>query len=269
MKKIVSIVLVATLIFALTGCGGSQSSDVSDSVSKGTSMEESVEKSSSDGTDSLRTTFDTNEVSTETEETEAELLPMEIKDAAVCISSPPSEYSDDIYMDFVGVIHNPNTGIAIEFPDFTVTLKDPDGSIIATEDQMGGYIAPGDTVTLVGLISAPVADISENTQIEYDVDCSDISTNIDNLVRTTDFLVEHVSERNGEKQYITGEITNTTEETVDMANVSMILRKNGEIVFAENTFVDKLRPGKPVAFEFNRYDGWPEHDDIEISVQNW
>ena len=40
-----------------------------------------------------------------------------------------------------------------------------------------------------------------------------------------------------------------------------------KIVFVENTFVDSLRAGQTKAFEFQRYEGFPEYDAIECSAQ--
>ena len=49
----------------------------------------------------------------------------------------------------------------------------------------------------------------------------------------------------------------------------MVMRKEGKIVFMENKFLDDLRPGSPIAFQFDRYSAWPEHDAVEFSAQAW
>lgn len=209
-----------------------------------------------------------NIISSGTGGVKKEQLPLELVETGICVSAA-SEYSDTAYLNFVGKIFNPNTDYSVDFPDLIVTLKTPEGQIIATEDQMGMTVMPGDTITLVGLISAPVADINADTKVEYELDYNDYSEQTDKTAKTTDFRVENVSERSSDMNHVTGEITNTTEKEIDSINLSMVLRKNGEIVYACNTFIDDMKPEKAKAFEFTSYQDWPEHDDIEISAQEW
>ena len=197
-----------------------------------------------------------------------EKLPLELTDYGLCKTSDNS-YSDTIYLNFVGMIHNPNTQYVAEFPKLLVTLRNPDGSILATEDQVGMAVMPEDTITLVGMISVPAEGLTADTEFSMEVDCSGLSKS-KGTARTTDFVVENVSERDGDHEnFITGEITNTTDAEIDSVNVSLVLRKEGKIVFVENTFEDDLKPGKAKAFEFQRYEDWPEHDSIEVAVQEW
>ena len=57
---------------------------------------------------------------------------------------------------------------------------------------------------------------------------------------------------------------------MDSIYLALVLRKDGEIVYMENTFIDNLKSGKTKAFEFSRLlSEWPEHDTIEISAMEW
>ena len=154
----------------------------------------------------------------------------------------------------------------VQFASILLNISVTFSSILGTGEQMGMSVMPDDTITLIGMMSIPAGDITEDAQIFFDVEWSDYGA--EETAKTTDFVIENVSERNGSENFITGEITNNWSEEVD-ANVSMVLRKDGEIVFVENTFVDKCKPGKAKAFEFQRYSDWPEHDTIDISVQPW
>lgn len=186
--------------------------------------------------------------------------------------NPPSLYSDSVYVEFCGIIHNPNENLIAEFPTIIVTVKNPDGSILATEKQAGSIIMPGDTITLCGMFSMPIADVDDNTQILFNAECDDFTkeSKLHKAVRTSELPVTNVSERNGSSEnFITGEVTNNSSIDVDMVNVSLVLRKNGKIVFMENTFVDNLRAGRTQAFEFQRYERWPDHDQIECSAMPW
>ena len=201
----------------------------------------------------------------------SEQLPLEIADYGWYMNEV-SSYGDSAYIDFCTMIYNPNENLIAEFPTATVTVKNGDGSILATEEQTGSIIMPGDTITLCGMFSMPIGDISEDAKISFDVDCSDFSSGntFYDAVRTTDFVFENVSEHSSSNEnFITGEITNNSNIDIDMVNLSIVLRKNGKIVYMENTFVDGLKAGQTKAFEFQRYHTWPDHDTIECSAMAW
>jgi hypothetical protein len=118
----------------------------------------------------------------------------------------------------------------------------------------------------------PIADITDDAQIVFDVDWSDFTSRntFYDAIKTTDFTFSNVSERSSsDENYITGEITNDSSTDLDTVNLSIVLRKDGKIVYMENTFVYSLKAGKTKAFEFQRYHSWPEHDTIECSAMTW
>lgn len=196
-------------------------------------------------------------------------LPLELVDYGWFINDPSG---DTAYVEFCGMIKNPNDKLVAQFPKVLVTVKDGDGSIVATEEQVGSIVMPGDTITLCGMFSMLVSGISDDAQIVFDVDWSEFSTDtqIYSEAKTTDFVISNVSERNGsDENFITGEITNNFSKDIDQVNLSIVLRKDGKIVFMENTFVDGLKKGKTKAFEFQRYNAWPEHDTIDVSAMVW
>ena len=153
-----------------------------------------------------------------------------------------------------------------------MTVKNGDGSILATEEQTGSIVMPQDTITLCGMFSMPVSDVSDDAQITFDVDWSEMTTGnvFYSEIRTTDLVFSNVSERNGSNEnFITGEVTNNSSIDVESVNLSIVLRKEGKIVYMENTFLDGLKAGKTKAFEFQRYHSWLEHDTIECSGMPW
>ncbi len=201
----------------------------------------------------------------------SEKLPLEIKDYGWYINVPTS-YEDKVYVNYCGMIYNPNESLVAEFPKVLVTVKNKDGSILSTEEHVGSIVMPKDTITLCGMFSMPSGDINDDTMIYFDVECSDFSgdNSIFQNVRTSDFKFENVSEHGAGKDIsITGEITNTSDIDVESANVAVVLRKDGKIVYMENTFVDDLSAGKTKAFEISRYQELPEHDTIECSAISW
>ena len=157
-------------------------------------------------------------------------------------------------MNFCGVLYNPNETVSASFPKVIATVSNPDGTILVTDSQTGMKIMPLDTVTLIGMMSVPTQQITNETTIEFQVGCSDFSSaNLDRTPRTTDFEIKNVSEQYGGNGFITGTVTNHTEDTTDLVNLSVLFRKNGEIVYMENTFVEDLRPESATAFQIKSY----------------
>lgn len=274
LKRIITALVALLLSFSLIACGGrskgssnasSASNVVSSSVAETITLPEkesmASESSAEEGTSTGTSAFNVEGGSQEKK-------PLELVDYGWYIN-PTS--GDTAYVEFVGMIHNPNKDLVAQFPKVEVTVKNGDGSILATTDQVGSIVMPEDTITLCGMFSMPVGDLSDDAQILFDVDWDELSSDtfIYSAARTTDFEITNVSERSGDTNYITGEITNNYTEDVDTVNLSMILRKNGEIVYMENTFLDGLKAGKTKAFQFDRYSAWPEHDTIDVSAMVW
>lgn len=191
---------------------------------------------------------------------------LELVDHGFCVSSTSG---DTAYIDFCGMIYNPNETLIATFPKVLVTVKNGDGTILATDSQTGSLAMPGDTITLCGMFSLPTANITDDTTIYYDVDWSDLktSTSLYSGAKTSDFTIANVSEQSSSRNnLITGEITNNYSEDVDSVNLSVILRKDGKIVYIDNTFVDNLKVGKPKAFQISSYHDWPAHNTIDVSA---
>ena len=202
------------------------------------------------------------------DETEAP-QPLEIADYG-WYADPPHSGADTMYLHYCGMMHNPNETLVATYPKITVTISNPDGTVIATDSQTGGTIMPGDTVTLVSMMSVPLGRITDETMVSIQPSWDSFSSaNLKQMPRTTDFEISHVAEQPGSHNFITGVIRNLTENTVDSVSLAMVMRKEGKIVFMENKFLDDLRPGSPIAFQFDRYSAWPEHDAVEFSAQAW
>lgn len=192
--------------------------------------------------------------------------PLELVDYGFCVSST---YGDNAHVDFCGMIYNPNETLIATFPKVLITVKNGDGTILATDHQTGSLVIPGDTITICGSFSVSTANITEGTKVYFDVDWSDMktSTSLYSKAKTTDFAIANVSEqRSGYTTLITGEITNNYSEDVDSVNLSVILRKNGEIVYIDHTYVDNLKVGKAKAFQVSSFQDLPEYDTIDVSA---
>lgn len=196
-------------------------------------------------------------------------MPLEIADHGMC-AEPPSMGSDTVYLHYCSMIKNPNDTLIADSPKVNVTIKNGSGAVLATDSQTGFYVMPGDTITLIGMTAIPLSYITDDASINFNVSCSGFSSKDRGGLRSTDFEISNISELPGGFQnLITGEVTNLSSGEVDMVQLSLVLRKNGEIVYLETSYVDDLIPNVPQAFEFQRFSAWPEHDSIEISAQYW
>lgn len=232
-------------------------------------LSEKTESLDYEGTDALDAASDGNGTTSFSVGDSKTEQPLELVDYGWYIN-PPS--GDTAYVEFCGMVYNPNENLVAEFPEVLVTVKNGDGSILATEEQMGSIVMPKDTVTLCGSFSLPISDLTDDAQIKFDVDWSDLKSgaSIYSAAKTTDFTITNVSERNNNNEnFITGEITNNYTQEIDQINLSIVLRKDDKIVYMENTFLDNLKVGKAKAFEFQRYSEYPDHDTIDVSAMVW
>lgn len=199
-----------------------------------------------------------------------EIKPLVITDQFNSISS---SYDGTAYVVYAGIINNPNNHKMAEFPKLTATVKDSDGSILGTGEQVGSYIMTNDTVTLIGMLTMPMPESLDGVTVEYNAECTDFIDETDEVAReyrrSSNFLISNISEKASGQYFITGEVKNTSEYDVDMVNVSLLLRKDGKIVYAENSFIDSLASKQTKAFQFQSFDGWPEHDIAEVSAIGW
>lgn len=194
---------------------------------------------------------------------------LELVDTGISVSSS-SSYSDTVYINYCGIIKNPNKSMAATFPKIYATVKDGT-EVLTTDYQTGFYVMPGDTIALVGTLSVLKSEITNSTSVYYTVECSDfVSAENSDMVKSSSFKVSNVSEHSGSySNSVTGEITNNSGKSVDMAYVAVVMTNGGDIVYSENTFVDSISAGGTKAFELTSLRDFPEHDGVKVYVQEW
>lgn len=253
MKHILAALLAIACILTLCACGASET--------------QSTNSKNSVRTDESKTSFSEGVGSNSLPVQKTQAKDLELTDYGFCAGT---SYDDIIYMDFCGMVYNPNESLAAMFPEVIATVSNPDGTILATDSQMGMEVLPLDTVTITGIIAVPTSQITEETTIQFQVKCSNFSSaDLEQKPKTSDFEVKNISEQSGSQCFITGTVTNLTDNMVDMVNLSLLLRKDGKIVFIENEFVDDIQPGAPTAFQFRSFSPWPDHDAVEVTAQAW
>lgn len=132
------------------------------------------------------------------DETEAP-QPLEIADYG-WYADPPHSGADTMCLHYCGMMHNPNETLVASYPKITVTISNPDGTVIATDSQTGGTIMPGDTVTLVSMMSVPAWRITDETMVFIQPSWDSFtSVNLKQVPRTTDFEIGNVTEQPGSR----------------------------------------------------------------------
>lgn len=195
--------------------------------------------------------------------------PLNLVDTGICVLSA-SSYSDTVFFNYCGIIKNPNETKAATFPAVYATIKNSAGEVLATDHISGFYVMPEDTIALVGTISMLRGD-AKDASVSFSIDYSEFvdSKNLD-AVRTSNLEILNVTERSGSVSHtVAGEVVNRSGKDLDMVNVAVVMKKGGEIVYAENSFIDGISNGQTKAFEINCLTNWPEHDETKIYVQNW
>lgn len=175
------------------------------------------------------------------------------------------------YLNYCGIIKNPNEDLIANFPEMTVTVKDDTGSILASDTYMGGIIMPEDEITMISFCEVPGITETDDLTVEFEVECDEFTDKSFYYPEclTTDFLITNISELEGESYHVTGEITNTYSENIDNMDLSLLLRKDGEIVFMWSDYMDGLKSQKTKPFDIQCYADIPEHDEVEVRVQSW
>ena len=258
-KKALCILMTLALCVSLSACAESSGTTLDNAKN---SEENSVSQSEADRDEAESKTPSFTPDPAKTVETQQ---PLELVDHGFAVNN---SFGGSIHLNFCGMIHNPNETWIASSPTVVATIKNGDGTIMATGSEMASLVMPGDTITLCGSLTVPAGGMTDDAAIYFGLEWSDMwsDTFIYSGARSTDFEISNVSELSGIQDLITGEITNNYSENVSMANLSLVLRKDGEIVHVEQIFVDNLIAGNTKAFQFTAYNDWPEHDVIEISA---
>lgn len=233
-KKLLAVVLTGTLTVSIAACGNSSASK-DNSISKKSTTE------------------------TTTSKKEVKLI-----ESGYNISKSDS----DRYLYYAATLENPNKDYALEFPKIIVTAKNKDGSILASDEQVLNFIAPGDKVSF-----ASMTDCKGKTpyKVEITTDSGDyISSDSEQIMPTKTFKISNISESKGDfgEYSYTGEVENKGNRDISQVAVTILLKKKGKIVSGTTTFIDDLNAGSKKAFDTSEYN-LPNHDEYVVSASSW
>lgn len=250
MKKCTIVTSICMAAFILSACGGK--TDTTNSTKKddtGKNTTKTVESNTNDTTEETTEKVSAKEI--------------ELVDSGYSVS----EEGDYIY--WCAVIKNPDEAIGYEFHKIIITAYDSEGSVLANEEQTMNIIAPGETQAFGSLMSTNggVPD-----KVEFSVESGDAMTGSSTYIPSAGFEAIDANERKDpdyeDEVTFTGKIKNKTELDCESVCVVLVLKKDGKIVYGNDTFIDNLKAGQEKAFEINEYN-LPEYDSYEISAIDW
>lgn len=151
-----------------------------------------------------------------------------------------------------------------------ITVKDANGSVIASETAYATFVGPGDVMPVVGrtdMLSSEPADVI----IELGTGQQEPAS-YDEMYRVTDFSVSGAVENptsDGDTNWA-GEFTNPSDKPMDKGvTPTVVLFNGGQIVggFNNNLMFDAVAGGTTASFEIDPFGSpVPEHDSFEVYI---
>ena len=176
------------------------------------------------------------------------------------------EISESGYMNAGVIIENPSQDTAYEFSKIVATAFDANGAVLATEDQVLNKIQPGERQTFAVFMSC---NGQEPARVDFSVENGNKIAPSNKAIKSSDLIVSGTNERQDKyHQSITGMVKNNSQNNSKSIAVTVLFRKEGKIVYGENSFVDDLGAAQEKPFEI-RVNSKAEHDSYEVSAIDW
>lgn len=187
----------------------------------------------------------------------------------VLLDSAYNMDQDNEYIYWGAEIQNPEgNSSAYEFTKIIVTAYDANGAVLATEDQTMNKIQPGEKQAIGSLMDSHG---QVPAKVDFAIESGTPISPSQDALKSSDFQIEGVTERNGEFGDIvyTGTVKNNGTKDTNDVGVVVVLKLDGKLVYAANTFVDGLAAGQQKPFEITTYDNVPTHNSYEVIAYDW
>ena len=235
-KKTILVGLIMAVALMLAACGGAADS----------APDEPQAADDSNASEPAKTGESTGEV--------------QLEESGYCIT-------EDNYIKYAFTIENASTNTAFEFPDITVTAYDTNGEVLATGNQMMGKIQPGEKQSFGSVMDC---NGTKPDKVEFDIDTGEAQSPSEDAIKSSDFEISGTNERMDDigGTSVTGKLKSNAARDTESVAVTVLFKKEGQIVSGTTTFVDNVGAGKEKAFEVTEYEV-PEHDSYEVSALDW
>ncbi|QNM05454.1 FxLYD domain-containing protein [Qiania dongpingensis] len=249
-KKIICLMLVSALTISTAACGKPSAPTATDQI-KETTTEKSEAFSTENANGTLKESEESNvskaDNSNNTIKAESksdEIKPPTVLDYGYIVI----EGHDCYYIEYAYEMKNENT-VDIEFPTVKIIAKDETGSILASDEDVRGYIAAGDTIAQASQISCekmPASiEIAGVTPDDYNIITNSAAGS------SADFEIFNISLQGDS---ITGEVTNTSAIGYDDGFVATAIFRDADghiVTGATGYFTNKIAAGETTAFDIN------------------
>ncbi|WP_028510467.1 hypothetical protein [Ruminococcus sp. NK3A76] len=134
--------------------------------------EDSVADTSEESSKDSEIDEDDTIVDTSEETSKSEALDVELVESGYCLTT------DNDYIEYGVIVNNPDKNNYYEFYIIIVTLYDKDGSVLSTEDQTMGIIAPGEQQAFGSFVET---NGEKPKKVEIEIEPGDIVTPSDHI----------------------------------------------------------------------------------------
>lgn len=191
---------------------------------------------------------------------------LEIVDSGYFVEGA-DEYSDTAYVHFWAKLKNNDKKRSIDFPVITATAKDDSGKVLGSQSQIGMAIAPKDTVVLSSLM-----DTGDAAASSVEIKAKKPKFTTKKVVNSKNFTTANITEVPQEYTCpkVTGEVTYNGKEDSDGIAITAVYKLGDKSVYAYTTYLQSIESGSTESFEINPISTeLPDHDSVEVYVQNW
>lgn len=191
---------------------------------------------------------------------------LEIVDSGYFVEGA-DEYSDTAYVYFWAKLKNNDKKRSIDFPVITATAKDDSGKVLGSQSQIGISIAPKDTVVLTSLM-----DTGDAAASSVEIKAKEPKFTTQKVVNSKNFTTANITEVPQEYTCpkVTGEVTYNGKEDLDGIAITAVYKLGDKSVYAYTTYLQSIESGSTESFEINPISTeLPDHDSVDVYVQNW
>ena len=189
----------------------------------------------------------------------------EITDSGYYVSSG---LDSDIYLYWGAKVKNTSESSAYELYTITITAKDADGNVVATEDQVMNKIQPGEEQA-AGFLMDCNGEVPDS--VEFTIDEGDAVSADDTAIKSSDIEISGTDEKQGDfgDTVFTGTLKNNSETDAESLLTTVLLYKDGKIIYGDSTFVDNVKAGNEKGFEIDEYGVPDDYDSYKIYASDW
>ncbi len=248
MKRTIAILLALMMVVCLTACGGSTSTDSSNTPA------------ATQNTEAPKTAAPKTEAPKEEEKS---VLPIEIKEFGYSMSGDYLYYSIHLY--------NPNDSYIVKLPSFRITARDASGVPLGTEEQtlMEIYPLHDSWHAFMGFsVEEEPATVDVEILPSKDYNIKKVSSAEHKEFKPLEVINSAIRDGSIGKKLV-GEVKNDNDYEIKRAVVTIVFRdENGALIGGDSCFVEDVPAGGTAAFEKSLYIKFMT-DNYEIYADNW